>query len=74
MTDSSAETVMDGENKRGTKLPQKQTYNTQTQLLEVKPEVYRDTDGKRTNSYQFYSCLQTAIERKKSFIEVKQIR
>lgn len=43
------------------KLPQKQT---QTQLLEVKSEVYRDTDREKTNSYQFYSCLQTATERK----------
>lgn len=65
---------MDGENKPSTKLPQTQTDNTQTQLLEVKPEVYRDTDGKRTNSYRFYSCLQTAIERKESFIEVKEIK
>lgn len=62
------------ENEPNTKLPQKQMENTQTQLLEVKPGVYRDRDGKRTNSYQFYSCLQTAIERKESFTEVKEIK
>lgn len=63
LTDSSA-TVIDGENRRGTKLTQKQA--THRRVLEVRPEVYRDTDRKRTNSYQFYSCLQTTIERKKS--------
>lgn len=63
-TDSSA-TVIDGENRRGTKLPQKQA--THRRVLEVKSQVYRDTDRKRTNSYQFYSCLQTTIERKKSY-------
>lgn len=54
VTDISA-AMMDGENRPSTKLPQKQTDNTQTQLLEVKIEVYGDT--KRINSYQFYSCL-----------------
>lgn len=74
MMTETQQTVMDGESKLSTKLPHRQTDNTQTQLLEVKPEVYGDTDGKTTNSYQFYSCLQTAIEMKKSFIEAKEIK
>lgn len=44
-----------------------QKQATHTRVLEVKPEVYGDTDRKRTNSYRFYSCLQTTIERKKSY-------
>lgn len=56
------------------KATHKQTDNTQTQLLEVKPEVWMRTDWMKTDSYQFYSCLQTATERKDSFIEMKEIK
>lgn len=58
---------MDGENKPNTKLAQKQTYYTQTQLLRVKPEVYtqreRQTESEQTLTNSILSC-KTTTERK----------
>lgn len=34
---------------------------------EARPEVYGDTETKRQNSYQFYSCLQNHNRKEEEF-------